>query len=104
MQSPDHGCERGACYKFQLKSREGALLPLKSDPYAFYAEKPPRTASVVRGLMTCDPSEVSVLHFLQLVNSAGGLQVLLSIEGGYQQDLVEGGADKVLLAAGSEHL
>ncbi len=48
--------------------------------------------SAVRGLMTCDPSEVSLLHLLYLVRSAGGLQPLLSIEGGYQQDLVTGGA------------
>jgi monoamine oxidase len=46
----------------------------------------------VRGLMTCDPSEVSLLHLLYLVRSAGGLQSLLSVEGGYQQDLVTGGA------------
>jgi len=46
----------------------------------------------VRGLMTCDPSEVSLLHFLYLVRSATGLQKLLAIKGGYQQDLVEGGA------------
>jgi 1,4-alpha-glucan branching enzyme len=44
------GVERGACYKFAIKSHDGALLPLKADPYAFYAEKPPRTASVVHGL------------------------------------------------------
>ncbi len=48
--------------------------------------------SAVRGLMTCDPSEVSLLHLLYLVHSAGGLQPLLSVEGGYQQDLVTGGA------------
>jgi monoamine oxidase len=48
--------------------------------------------AAVRGLMTCDPSEVSLLHLLYLVRSAGGLRPLLSIEGGYQQDLVEGGA------------
>src|SRR5262249_750164 len=48
--------------------------------------------ATVRGLMTCDPSEVSLLHLLQLVRSAGGLLKLLSIEGGYQQDLAVGGA------------
>ena len=46
----------------------------------------------VRGLMTCDPSEVSLLHLLLLMRSAGGLNPLLSVEGGYQQDLVVGGA------------
>jgi monoamine oxidase len=58
---------------------------------------PTRTASalmgaIVRGLMTCDPSEVSLLHLLYLIRSAGSLQTLLAIEGGYQQDLVVGGA------------
>jgi monoamine oxidase len=58
---------------------------------------PTRTASalmeaVVRGLMTCDPSEVSLLHLLYLIRSAGSLDTLLAIEGGYQQDLVVGGA------------
>jgi len=48
--------------------------------------------AAVRGLMTCDPSEVSLLHTLYLVRSAGGIQRLLSVEGGYQQDLVVGGA------------
>jgi monoamine oxidase len=42
--------------------------------------------------MTCDPSEVSLLHFLYLVRSANGLQPLLAIEGGYQEALVDGGA------------
>ncbi|HLI16889.1 MAG TPA: 1,4-alpha-glucan branching protein GlgB [Rhodanobacteraceae bacterium] len=39
----------GAFYKFEIKSGEGALLPLKADPYAFHAEQPPRTASIVDG-------------------------------------------------------
>jgi monoamine oxidase len=48
--------------------------------------------AVVRGVMTCDPSEVSLLHFLYLVRSANGLNPLLSIKGGYQQDQVVQGA------------
>jgi monoamine oxidase len=54
--------------------------------------------AAVRGLMTCDPSEVSLLHFLYLVRSAGSLNALLAVEGGYQQDLVVGGA--TLMAEG----
>src|SRR4029077_8459119 len=38
-----------ALYKFEIKGPSGDLLPLKADPYAFYAERPPRTASVVVG-------------------------------------------------------
>jgi monoamine oxidase len=51
--------------------------------------------AVVRGLMTCDPSEVSLLHFLYLVRSAGSLQTLLGVKNGYQQDLVVGGAGRM---------
>jgi 1,4-alpha-glucan branching enzyme len=40
----------GAIYKYEIKSRDGALLPLKADPYGFYAERPPRTASIVEPL------------------------------------------------------
>jgi 1,4-alpha-glucan branching enzyme len=42
----------GALYKFELTGPDGALLPAKADPYAFQSEKPPHTASVVRGLGT----------------------------------------------------
>jgi len=48
--------------------------------------------AAVRGLMTCDPSEVSLLHLLYLIRSANGLNHLLSVKDGYQQDRVEGGA------------
>ncbi len=44
------GVGRDARYKFQIKSGTGELLPLKADPYAFRAETPPRTASLVAGL------------------------------------------------------
>ncbi|HET6521412.1 MAG TPA: 1,4-alpha-glucan branching enzyme, partial [Geminicoccaceae bacterium] len=40
----------GTVYKFEIKDQHGHLLPLKADPFAFYAERPPRTASVVHGL------------------------------------------------------
>jgi monoamine oxidase len=49
----------------------------------------------MRGLFTSDPSEVSLLHALYLIRSAGSLERLLSIEGGYQQDLFEGGAQEM---------
>jgi 1,4-alpha-glucan branching enzyme len=39
----------GALYKYEIRTRDGAIL-LKADPYAFAAERPPRTASVVHGL------------------------------------------------------
>ncbi|MFN8012304.1 MAG: 1,4-alpha-glucan branching protein GlgB [Holophagaceae bacterium] len=44
------GVPKGACYKFEVVSREGRLQPLKADPFAFRMEAPPRSASVVEGL------------------------------------------------------
>jgi 1,4-alpha-glucan branching enzyme len=41
------GVEPGALYKYELKSQAGELLPLKADPVAFQAERPPATASIV---------------------------------------------------------
>ena len=38
--------EPGARYKFEVRTKRGPL-PLKADPFAFAAEKPPATASVV---------------------------------------------------------
>lgn len=40
------GVGAGARYKFEIKTHDGAIL-LKADPFAFAAELPPRTASVV---------------------------------------------------------
>jgi monoamine oxidase len=46
----------------------------------------------VRGLFTHDLNDTSLLHFLFLVHAHGGLNTLFSIEGGTQENLVEGGA------------
>ena len=37
----------GSVYKYELLGPNGALLPLKADPYAFACERPPATASIV---------------------------------------------------------
>jgi 1,4-alpha-glucan branching enzyme len=37
----------GVAYKYEIKAREGHLLPHKSDPMGFYAERAPQTASRV---------------------------------------------------------
>ena len=42
--------EAGTIYKYEIVSSDGYLLPLKSDPFAFFAEEPPRTASIVYNL------------------------------------------------------
>ena len=41
------GLEPGALYKYELAGPDGGLLPLKADPFAFAAEQPPATASIV---------------------------------------------------------
>ncbi|MEZ5833468.1 MAG: 1,4-alpha-glucan branching protein GlgB [Dongiaceae bacterium] len=43
------GLDRGEVYKYEIKTADGRLLPLKADPLAFQAEHPPRTASIVHG-------------------------------------------------------
>src|SRR5215831_1285307 len=41
------GVRHGALYKYHIVSRNAGYTVDKADPYAFFAEKPPRTASVV---------------------------------------------------------
>ena len=40
------GVEPGARYKFEIRTADGSIL-LKADPFAFAAEAPPKTASVM---------------------------------------------------------
>jgi len=49
----------------------------------------------VRGLFCGDLANVSFLNLLFLIRSAGSLNTLLSIEGGYQENLVAGGAGSI---------
>jgi 1,4-alpha-glucan branching enzyme len=39
--------EKGTTYKYKIESTTGGLFTEKADPFAFYCEKPPHTASVV---------------------------------------------------------
>jgi len=39
--------EKGATYKYKIQSHHGGVTTEKADPFAFYCEKPPHTASVV---------------------------------------------------------
>ncbi len=41
------GVAAGERYKFEIRSRDGEVLPLKADPYALHAELRPATASIV---------------------------------------------------------
>ena len=45
----------GDLYKFELVAANGALLPLKADPFAFAAQLRPDTASIVAALPTVTP-------------------------------------------------
>jgi monoamine oxidase len=49
----------------------------------------------VRGLFTGDLNEVSFLHLLLLVRGHGSIDTLFSIEGGGQENMVEGGAGSI---------
>ena len=39
--------EKGMCYKFHIKSQHGNYQVDKGDPFAFYWQKPPQTASII---------------------------------------------------------
>jgi monoamine oxidase len=54
-----------------------------------------RFESAVRGLMTSDLSEVSLLNLLFLAHSHGSIETLFSIENGSQENLVDGGAGSI---------
>jgi 1,4-alpha-glucan branching enzyme len=41
------GLEQGITYKYKIQSNNGGIITEKADPFAFYCEKPPHTASVV---------------------------------------------------------
>jgi 1,4-alpha-glucan branching enzyme len=44
------GVGEGALYRYEIRARDGTLLPLKADPCALRAELRPATASIVSGL------------------------------------------------------
>ncbi len=43
------GMKEGAAYKYAIKTKDGDILE-KADPFAFYAEQPPQTASIIYDL------------------------------------------------------
>src|SRR5512143_3294650 len=51
--------------------------------------------SVVRGLFCGDLTQVSFLNLLFLIRASGGFNSLVSITGGYQENLVAGGAGTI---------
>jgi 1,4-alpha-glucan branching enzyme len=50
------GVAAGARYKFQIRARDGQVLPQKADPYALASELRPATASVVARLPAAVPA------------------------------------------------
>ncbi len=66
------GIGRGTAYKFELLGPRGELLPLKADPFAFYQEKPPATASVVNGLPKQYEPPASWLEKKERINALDG--------------------------------
>ncbi|MBI1171352.1 1,4-alpha-glucan branching protein GlgB [bacterium] len=44
------GLKEGASYKYEIRTPDGAILPLKADPVGFGSEHPPANASVVRDI------------------------------------------------------
>jgi len=44
------GLEAGITYKYKIQSNNNGIITEKADPFAFYCEKPPHTASVIWGL------------------------------------------------------
>lgn len=43
------GLDHGTIYKYEILARGGVMLPLKADPCGVWAERPPKTASLVWG-------------------------------------------------------
>jgi monoamine oxidase len=58
--------------------------------------------ATVRACFACELSEVSFLNWLFLVRSAGGVESLMNIEGGYQHEQFEGGVQAVPDAMAAE--
>ena len=48
------GLKDGASYKYEIRTHDGAVLPLKADPVGFGSEHPPANASVVRDISPRD--------------------------------------------------
>ena len=51
------GLKAGATYKYEIVGADGAVLPLKADPYGFAAELRPKTASILCAPPDLPPSE-----------------------------------------------
>lgn len=59
-------------------------------------------ALIVRGVWAAEPADISLLHMLFYVHSAGGLDLLIDTEGGAQQDRFVGGSQQVAVRLAEE--
>jgi len=57
---------------------------------------------VCEAVWAADPADVSLLHFLAYAKAAGGLEPLISTEGGAQQTRIVGGSQRIPLALADE--
>ena len=53
---------------------------------------------VIEAVWACEPADVSLLHILFYIHSAGGTEALIATEGGAQQDRFVGGSQRISLA------
>jgi monoamine oxidase len=58
--------------------------------------------ATVRACFCCDTAEVSLLSWLLLVRSAGGVESLMNIAGGYQDSQFDGGVGQIPAAMAAE--
>jgi monoamine oxidase len=58
--------------------------------------------ATVRACFCCDTAEVSLLTWLLLVRSAGGVEALMNIAGGYQDSQFDGGVGRIPAAMAAE--
>ena len=86
------GITPGELYKYEIKSHAGELLALKADPFAFYAERSPGTASIVYDLRN-DRSQDSA--WLERRSAVGARDAPIAIYevhlGSWRRQLAEGG-------------
>ena len=69
------GARPGHAYKFRIASSDGAPVADKADPFAFFAEEPPRTASRIWSL----DYEWGDTHWMAQRRSRNGLDAPISI-------------------------
>lgn len=78
----------GETYKYEIKTRENHLLE-KADPYAFYAEKRPCTASVVYNLDGFDWSDEGWMETRKEKNTLGEPMAIYEVHAGSWMRVVE---------------